>query len=78
MPVGTAGSRTGVNLSMGATSQVSGLVAAGFIFVVLVFLTEPIQYLPAATLAAVIVTGAVRLINRTSGGRSAAATVLSW
>jgi sulfate permease, SulP family len=63
MPVGTAGSRTGVNLSMGATSQVSGLVAAGFIFVVLVFLTEPIQYLPAATLAAIIVTGAVRLID---------------
>jgi len=63
MPVGTAGSRTGVNLSMGATSQVSGLVAAGFIFTVLVFLTEPIQYLPAATLAAIIVTGAVRLID---------------
>ena len=63
MPVGTAGSRTGVNLSMGATSQVSGLVAAGFILVVLVLLTEPIQYLPAATLAAIIVTGAVRLID---------------
>ena len=63
MPVGTAGSRTGVNLSMGATSQVSGLVAAGFILVVLVLLTEPIQYLPAATLAAVIVTGAVRLVD---------------
>jgi len=63
MPVGTTGSRTGVNLSMGATSQVSGLVAAGFILVVLVLLTEPIQYLPAATLAAVIVTGAVRLVD---------------
>jgi MFS superfamily sulfate permease-like transporter len=63
MPVGTTGSRTGVNLSMGATSQVSGLVASGFILVVLVLLTEPIQYLPAATLAAVIVTGAVRLID---------------
>ena len=63
MPVGTTGSRTGVNLSMGATSQVSGLVASGFILVVLVLLTEPIQYLPAATLAAVIVTSAVRLID---------------
>ena len=63
MPVGTTGSRTGVNLSMGATSQVSGLVASGVIFVVLVLLTEPIQYLPAATLAAVIVTGAVRLVD---------------
>ena len=64
MPVGTAGSRTGVNLTMGATSQVSGLVAAGSILVVLVLLTEPIQYLPAAALAAIIVTGAVRLIDR--------------
>ena len=63
MPVGTTGSRTGVNLSMGATSQVSGLVAAGFILVVLILLTEPIQYLPAATLAAIIVTGAVRLVD---------------
>jgi len=63
MPVGTAGSRTGVNLSMGATSQLSGLVAAGVIMVVLVLLTEPVQYLPAVTLAAIIVTGAVRLID---------------
>jgi SulP family sulfate permease len=63
MPVGTTGSRTAVNLSMGATSQVSGLVATGFILVVLLLLTEPIQYLPTATLAAIIVTGAVRLID---------------
>jgi MFS superfamily sulfate permease-like transporter len=48
---------------MGATSQVSGLVAGGFILVVLLVLTEPIQYLPSATLAAIIVTGAVRLID---------------
>ncbi len=63
MPVATTGSRTAVNLSMGATSQVSGIVAAGFILVVLVLLTEPIQYLPDATLAAIIVTGAVRLVD---------------
>ena len=63
MPVGTTGSRTAVNLSMGATSQVSGLVAGGFILVVLLLLTEPIQYLPNATLAAIIVTGAVRLVD---------------
>jgi high affinity sulfate transporter 1 len=63
MPVGTTGSRTAVNLSMGATSQVSGLVAGGFILVVLLLLTEPIQYLPSATLAAIIVTGAVRLVD---------------
>jgi MFS superfamily sulfate permease-like transporter len=60
MPVGTAGSRTAVSLSIEATSQVSGLVAGGFILVVLLLLTEPIKYLPAATLAAIIITGAVR------------------
>ena len=63
MPVGTTGSRTAVNLGMGATSQVSGLVAGAFILVVLVLLTGPIQYLPNATLAAIIVTGAVRLVD---------------
>ena len=63
MPVATTGSRTAVNLSMGATSQVSGIVAASSILVVLLLLTEPIQYLPAATLAAIIVTGAIRLID---------------
>jgi high affinity sulfate transporter 1 len=63
MPVGTTGSRTAVNLGMGATSQVSGLVAGGFILVVLLLLTGPIQYLPNATLAAIIVTGAVRLVD---------------
>jgi high affinity sulfate transporter 1 len=63
MPMGTTGSRTAVNLSMGATSQVTGLVASGSILVVLLLLTEPIQYLPDATLAAIIVTGAVRLLD---------------
>ena len=63
MPVGTAGSRTAVNLSMGSTSQVTGLVASSSILVVLALLTEPIQYLPDATLAAIIVTGAVRLLD---------------
>jgi high affinity sulfate transporter 1 len=63
MPMGTTGSRTAVNLSMGSTSQVTGLVASASILVVLVFLTDPIQYLPDATLAAIIVTGAVRLLD---------------
>jgi len=63
MPMGTTGSRTAVNLSMGATSQVTGLVASCSILVVLLLLTEPIQYLPDATLAAIIVTGAVRLLD---------------
>ena len=46
LPIGTSGSRTAVNDGMGATSQVSGLVAAVTIGLILLFLTGPIQYLP--------------------------------
>ena len=55
IPVGTSGSRTAVNDDMGATSQVSGLVAAAMIGIILLFLTGPIEYLPSAVLGAVIV-----------------------
>ncbi len=63
MPVAASGSRTAVNDDMGATSQVSGLAAAATIAVILVFLTGPIQYLPAAVLGAVIVFAAAKLID---------------
>ena len=63
IPVGTSGSRTAVNDDMGATSQVSGLAAAGTIAVILLFLTAPIQYLPSAVLGAVIVYAAAKLID---------------
>ncbi len=63
IPVGTSGSRTAVNDDMGATSQVSGLVAALMIAVILVFLTAPIEYLPSAILGAVIVFAASKLIE---------------
>jgi SulP family sulfate permease len=63
IPVGTSGSRTAVNDDMGATSQVSGLAAAAMIAVILLFLTGPIQYLPSAILAAVIVYSAAKLIS---------------
>jgi len=63
IPVGTSGSRTAVNDDMGATSQVSGLAAAGTIVVILLFLTAPIEYLPSAVLGAVIVYAAAKLID---------------
>lgn len=63
IPVGTSGSRTAVNDDMGATSQVSGLTAAGTIALVLLFLTGPIQYLPSAVLGAVIVYAAAKLLD---------------
>ena len=63
MPLGASGSRTAVNDSMGATSQVSGIVAFSAIAVILLFLTAPIQYLPSAVLGAVILYASIRLID---------------
>ena len=63
IPVGTSGSRTAVNDDMGATSQVSGLAAAGTIAAILLFLTGPIQYLPSAVLGAIIVYAGAKLID---------------
>jgi high affinity sulfate transporter 1 len=62
-PIGASGSRTTVNDSMGARSQVAGLVAAGTVALILLFLTEPVQYLPKAVLGAIIVFAAAGLID---------------
>jgi sulfate permease, SulP family len=63
LPVGASDSRTAVNDQMGARTQVSGLITAVVIGLVLLFLTEPMQYLPTATLGAVIVVAALGLVN---------------
>jgi high affinity sulfate transporter 1 len=63
MPIGASGSRTAVNDQMGGRTQLSGLLAAGVITLVLLFLTAPMQYLPKATLGAVIVTASIGLIE---------------
>ena len=63
LPVGASGSRTAVNDSMGARSQIAGLLAAGAIVLVLLFLTAPIADLPKAVLGAVIITAAIGLIE---------------
>ena len=62
--IGASGSRTAVNDSMGARTQVSGLVAAAAVALVLLFLTEPMQYLPKTVLGAVIIAAALGLIDR--------------
>src|SRR5262245_37350654 len=61
--IGASGSRTAVNDSMGARSQIAGLVAAASVALVLLFLTEPVQYLPKAVLGAVIVFAAIGLVE---------------
>jgi sulfate permease, SulP family len=62
-PIGASGSRTSVNDQMGARTQLAGFLAAGVIALVLLFLTGPMQYLPQATLGAVIVTAALGMID---------------
>jgi MFS superfamily sulfate permease-like transporter len=61
--VGASGSRTAVNDGTGARSQIAGLVAAATVLVILLFRTEPVQYLPKAVLGAVIVFAAIGLIE---------------
>lgn len=63
MPIGTSGSRTAVNDSMGATSQVSGIFAFTTIALILLFLTAPIQYLPSAVLGAIILFASIKLVD---------------
>jgi high affinity sulfate transporter 1 len=61
--VGASGSRTAVNDDMGARSQIAGVFAAAAVAAILIFLTEPVQYLPKAVLGAVIVFAAIGLIE---------------
>ena len=48
---------------MGARTQIAGFFAAGAIVVILLFLTEPVQYLPQAVLGAVIVAAGINIID---------------
>jgi SulP family sulfate permease len=61
--IGASGSRTAVNDDMGARSQVAGLFAASAVAVILLFVTEPVQYLPKVVLGAVIVFAAIGLVE---------------
>jgi high affinity sulfate transporter 1 len=62
-PIGASGSRTAVNDQIGGRTQFAGLMAAGVVAVVLLFLTAPMQYLPKAVLGAVIISASLGLIN---------------
>ncbi len=63
MPVGASGSRTAVNDATGARTQFAGLMAAGAVALILLFLTDPIADLPKAVLGAVIVSAAIGLVD---------------
>jgi sulfate permease, SulP family len=62
-PIGASGSRTAVSDSMGVKTQLGGLVAAATILLILLYLTEPISYLPKTVLAAVIISAAIGLVD---------------
>jgi len=62
-PVSSSGSRTPVAEAAGARTQVTGLVAAGALVLVLAFLTGLIHDMPTAALAAVVITAVVRLVD---------------
>lgn len=72
-PVGASGSRTAVNDSMGARTQLAALMAAVAVVFILLFLTGPIAHLPKAVLGAAIVSAAIGLVQ-ISAWRQLAAT----
>jgi high affinity sulfate transporter 1 len=64
--VSGADSRTAVNDSVGGKSQLTSLVAAGLLVLVLLFLTGPLALLPITVLAAVLINAALGLFDLTS------------
>ncbi len=62
-PISGADSRTALNHAMGGRSQLAGLVAAGVMAAVLLFLTVPLAYLPKAALGAILVQAAIGLFD---------------
>ncbi len=58
-----ADSRTAMHEASGGRTQVAGLVAAATIAVVLLFLTEPLSYVPIAALGAVLIKASLSLLD---------------
>lgn len=58
-----ADSRTAMGAAAGGRTQVTGLVAAAAIAMVLLFLTDPLQYVPIAALGAVLIFAAFSLLD---------------
>jgi SulP family sulfate permease len=63
MVVGGSLSKTAVNGTAGARSQLSGLVVAGLTVVTLLFLTGLFEELPSATLGAIVIAAVIGLVD---------------
>jgi len=68
-PVSTSGSRTAVAEQSGSKTQLTGLVGAALIAVMLLFLPRLLQDLPQPTLAAVLIAAAISLADITGTAR---------
>jgi high affinity sulfate transporter 1 len=62
-PVSTSGSRTAVAEQAGSRSQVTGVVGAAVITLVLIFATSVMQYVPQPTLGAIVIAAALSLTD---------------
>ncbi len=62
-PVSTSGSRTAVSAQSGAKTQLTGLVAAGLVLLMLVFVPGLVQAMPQPVLAAVIIAASISLFD---------------
>jgi MFS superfamily sulfate permease-like transporter len=62
-PVSTSGSRTAVAEQGGAKSQVTGLVGAGLVAIMLLFLPDVLSNLPNSALAAIVIAAALSLMD---------------
>ena len=62
-PISSSPSRTSASIAAGARTQMTGIVAAGTICLVLIFLTGPMALLPIPALGAVILAAVVRMIS---------------
>lgn len=63
IPISASGVRTAVNEQTKAKSQISQLLAAVIVGIVLLFFTPVLQYLPLATLAVIIIMAVIKLFN---------------
>ncbi|MFJ9173250.1 SulP family inorganic anion transporter [Streptomyces sp. NPDC102360] len=68
-PVSTSGSRTAVAERAGAKTQLTGLVGAGLILLMLVLLPGLFRNLPQPALAAVVITASLSLADLSGAGR---------
>ena len=62
-PVSTSGSRTAVAVQSGSKTQLTGLVAAGLVLAMLLFVPGLVQWMPQPVLAAVVIAASISLFD---------------